>query len=262
MASYEQAKAKLFSHQRSTDVAIGSADDQVVMRHLARAPGRHVTFGADGADYRIEDGHLVSPHGVITPIGSLQRSLPHDLTNGLAASALVLEAGLAEREAVAAALSSFVGPPHRIEFVPAADGVAWFNDSKATTPHAASAAIDGFDSVVLIAGGQNKGLDLTPMAAMPGRIRTVVAIGEAGAQIAAVFAQAGITVTTATSMSDAVDVAGAAALPGDVVLLSPGCASFDWYPDGGYAERGDHFRTLVRERLGLAGSEDTCRPLT
>jgi UDP-N-acetylmuramoylalanine--D-glutamate ligase len=165
----------------------------------------------------------------------------------LAAAALVLETGLADSTAVHAALASFAGPPHRIELVAEAEGVAWFNDSKATTPHAAAAAIGGFDHVVLIAGGRNKGLDLAPMAAAPGRVRTVVAVGEASDDVAAAFTAVGVAVQRAASMPEAVDVAGAAALPGDVVLLSPGCASFDWYPEGGFEARGDHFRDLVRE---------------
>jgi UDP-N-acetylmuramoylalanine--D-glutamate ligase len=154
-------------------------------------------------------------------------------------------------ESVAVALSTFVGPAHRIELIAERDGIAWFNDSKATTPHAAAAAIGGFDHVVLIAGGRNKGLDLTPMAADPARIRAVVAIGEASDEIGKAFAAAGVPVVGATSMTEAVDVAGAAALPGDVVLLSPGCASFDWYPDGGFEARGDHFRELVQGYLQL-----------
>jgi UDP-N-acetylmuramoylalanine--D-glutamate ligase len=250
LASYAAAKARIFANQRGDDVAIGFVDDPEVMRRLAAAPGRHVTFARDGADYRVEGGILVSPRGEIAPVSSMRRSLPHDLTNGLAAAALVLESGLAGTNAVGAALASFVGPPHRIELVADADGVAWFNDSKATTPHAAAAAIDGFDRVVLIAGGRNKGLDLAPMAATPERIRTVVAIGEASGAVAATFAAAGVPVATASSMPEAVDVAGAAALPGDVVLLSPGCASFDWYPDGGFEARGDDFRRLVHDRVG------------
>ncbi len=243
VATYTAAKARIFANQRQSDVAIGFADDAVVMRHLATAPARHVTFGHRSADYRVEDGLLVTPHGVIAAVASMRRSLPHDVTNGLAAAALVLEAGLADVSAVATALASFVGPPHRIELVASDGDVAWYNDSKATTPHAAAAAINGFDHVVLIAGGRNKGLDLAPLAADPERIRAVVAIGEAAGDVADAFASAGTTVITASSMPEAVDVAGGAALPGDVVLLSPGCASFDWYT--GFEERGDDFRNTV-----------------
>jgi UDP-N-acetylmuramoylalanine--D-glutamate ligase len=253
LASYEGAKARIFSQQRPTDVAIGFAGDPVVMAHLRVAPGRRRTFGLEAADYRVEGSaaraQLVGPTGPLAPVSSLRRSLPHDLTNGLAAAALVLEAGLVTPAAVATALAGFTGPPHRIELVGDAGGVRWYDDSKATTPHAATAAIRAFDRVVLIAGGQNKGLDLSPMAAEPGRIRCVVAIGEAADDVVAAFAGA-VPVTTASSMPEAVDRAARAARRGDVVLLSPGCASFDWYPDGGYPARGDDFTRLVRERLG------------
>ena len=254
MDTYGDAKNQLFANQRPDDVAIGFARDAEVMRRLAAAPARHVTFGADDSDYRVAGDALVGPRGELAPVASLRRRLPHDLTNGLAAAALVLGAGLADQEAVAAGLAGFAGPAHRIELVGEADGVAWYNDSKATTPHAASVAIAGFEHVVLIAGGRNKGLDLSPMAdastvGNADRVRAVVAIGEAADIVADAFGGRDVPILRASSMPDAVDVAGAAARPGDVVLLSPGCASFDWYPDGGYEARGDHFRDLVRSRL-------------
>ena len=257
MATYEAAKARIFSQQRPTDVAIGYVSDPAVMAHLRAAPGRQRTFGFDGADYRVDGtgphAELVGPDGRLASVASLRRALPHDVTNGLAAAALVLETGLVEPAAVADALSGFEGPPHRIALVGDAGGVQWYDDSKATTPHASSAAIRGFDHVVLIAGGRNKGLDLSPMAAEPRRVRTVVAIGEAAGDVAAAFAGAA-PVTTASSMAEAVDRAGRAAQPGDVVLLSPGCASFDWYPDGGYPARGDDFTRHVREWLGQSAN--------
>ena len=254
MESYAAAKGRIFTQQRTGDVAIGYAADAEVQRRLSAAPARHVTFGgrAAQADYYIRDGQvaggeLVGPGGPIAPVAALRRALPHDLTNGLAAAALVIESGLADAEAAAEALSVFTGPPHRIELVDERDGVAWYNDSKATTPHAAAVAIRSFEHVVLIAGGRNKQLDLAPMAAEPQRVRAVVAIGDAADEVAATFGATGATVLRAPSMPAAVDVAGAAAGPGDVVLLSPGCASFDWYRN--YEERGDDFRAIVRARL-------------
>jgi UDP-N-acetylmuramoylalanine--D-glutamate ligase len=253
METYTAAKAHIFTQQRPDDVAIGFAADPIVMAQLAMAPARHVTFGTPDSDYRVAgsggDRLLVGPQGELGAVASLGRALPHDLTNGLAAAALVLETGLVGPEAVAAGLASFVGPPHRIELVGDAAGVRWYNDSKATTPHAASVAIRAFDHVVLIAGGLNKGLDLAPMAAHPERLRTVVAIGQAADVIAETFAGAA-PVVRADSMAEAVERAAGAARSGDVVLLSPGCASFDWYPDGGYPARGDDFRRLVQQRLG------------
>lgn len=248
VATYEAAKARLFAQQRGTDVAIGAVADATVMRHLATAPGNRRTFGWRDADYDVSPaGELRGPQGAFGAVDHLRRALPHDVTNGLCAAALVLESGLVGLDAVSAGLASFSGPPHRIELVGDADGVAWYNDSKATTPHAASTAIRAFDHVVLIAGGLNKGLDLSPMAAERHRIRAVVAIGRDAGDVEAVFA--GSPVISAGSMADAVQRAGEAARAGDVVLLSPGCASFDWYPDGGYAERGDDFRRLVQARL-------------
>ena len=122
----------------------------------------------------------------------------------------------------------------------------FYDDSKATNPHAAVAAVQSFDSVVSIAGGRNKGLDLVALADAAGRVRSVVAIGEAGPEVAAVFD--GLRpVQPAASMDEAVRLAAAAARPGDAVVLSPGCASFDWYSS--YAQRGDDFARAVRSLL-------------
>lgn len=249
LESYEAAKARVFALQSDRDVAIGFADDPVVMRHLADAPGRHRSFGLDHGDYHLAGTMLVGPQGPIADVSVMARSLPHDITNALAASALVLETGLGGSDAIAAALAGFSAQPHRLEEIGNAGDVTWYNDSKATTPHAAAAAIRAFDSLVLIAGGSRKGLDLSPMSMTGSFVRSVVAIGEAAPEIRAVFA--GTTdVVVADSMSHAVALAGDRAEPGDAVVLSPGCASFDWY--SGYPARGDDFRRLVRERLALS----------
>lgn len=247
MKTYEGAKARLWSHVRENDTAIGWVDDPIVMRHLARARCRRVTFGIDSADYRIVDDALVGPEGEIAPVDGLSRALPHDLTNALCASALVLESGLGDRRAIARALPDFRAPSHRIEFVGEADGIRWYDDSKATTPHAVLTALRGFDSVVLVAGGRNKGLDLGELAAEESRIRSVVAIGEAAPEIVRVFSGRR-PVVAAVDMRQAVVAARELASDGDVVLLSPGCTSYDWYD--GYARRGEDFSRRVRELIG------------
>lgn len=250
LASYEAAKARLWESQRPADVAIGNADDEVVARRLAGAPGRHVTFGAERGDYRVEADALVGPRGPIVDVAALARSLPHDCTNALAAAAGVLEPGLVDASAVASALARFQGPPHRIELVGEADGVRWYDDSKATTPHAALTAVRAFppgQPVVLIAGGRNKGLDLAPMAGAPERLAAVIAIGEAADEIAAAFAPSGVPLQRAGSVREAVRMAAARAPAGGVVLLSPGCASFDAYVN--YGARGDDFARAVREEV-------------
>lgn len=257
MDTYEAAKAKIFSQQRPGDVAIGFIGDPVVRSHLGRAPGRHVSFGGDDADYRVADGWLTGPAGPIVATAVMRRGLPHDITNALAACALVLETGLAGADAIASALSAFEAPEHRLEPVAEHDGVAWFNDSKATTPHAAATAVRAFDSLVLIAGGSRKGVDLAPMAAEARRVRAVVAIGEAAADIHAVFDPTTEVVDAAT-MADAVATAARLARNGDAVVLSPGCASFDWYRN--YTERGTVFKQLVRDHLAAAAAPSEEQP--
>jgi UDP-N-acetylmuramoylalanine--D-glutamate ligase len=242
MSSYELAKAQVFANQRSNDVAIGFVDDEVVMRRLEDAPGRHVTFGASGADYHVAGGSLRGPGGEIAAIEAMRRSLPHDITNALAASALVLETGLVNRSSVATALASFKGPPHRLEHVGTWNDVAWFNDSKATTPHAAAAAIRSFDHIVLIAGGYDKHVDLSPMAVDRDHVDAVIALGATAPAVVDAFA--GVArCDVVDDMAAAVALARAIARPGSTVLLSPGCASFDQYRS--FEHRGEHFSALA-----------------
>ena len=244
---YAEAKFRLWANQRPDDVAIANADDPAVLEFSRRAPSRVVTFGVDaGADYRIEDGRLRAPDGTtIAEVERLPRHLPHDLANALAASAAALEAG-ADVAAVRAVLERFEGLPHRVQLVAHAGGVHWYDDSKATTPASVVAGVSGFASAVLIAGGKNKGLDLGGLRELAPRLRGVVAIGEAGPLIAEAFAGA-VDVRVATSMDDAVEVAAELAEDGDAVVLSPGCASYDWYRN--YGARGDDFARAVRERI-------------
>jgi UDP-N-acetylmuramoylalanine--D-glutamate ligase len=246
MDSYEAAKARMWANRRATDVAIGFADDPVVVRNLRAAGGITRTFAATGADYQVVDGWLSGPGGRIAPVDEMTRRLPHDVTNALAAAALVLEAGLAQPQHVRDALATFRHPPHRIEPLGVVSGAEWFNDSKATSPHAALTAIRGFERIVLLAGGRNKGLDLASLATEIDRVKAVVGLGEAGPEVVAAFEGRRPT-AIAQSMAEAVDLAAALAEPGDVVLLSPACASFDWYPGGGYPARGDDFKQLVRQ---------------
>ena len=232
------------------DVAIGSVDDAVVMRHLRTAPARHITFGlGDGADYRVDDDRLVTDAGeVLADVAELPRRFPHDLTNSLAAAATAL-AGGATIEGCHDALVRFEGLPHRISLVGELDGVRWYDDSKATTPNATLTATKAFDSIVLIAGGQNKGLDLGVLVDAAPRVRAVVAIGDAAGEVETAFA--GVRpVVVAESMGAAVEAARGLAEAGDTVLLSPACASFDWYRS--YGERGDDFSAQVRTLIGAS----------
>ncbi len=253
MDAYAAAKAQVFANQTATDVAIGFAADPAVMDRVAAAPGVRRSFGAPGADYYSTGSALVGPAGEIAPLDALRRRLPHDITNALAAAALVLETGLADADAIAAGLGSFVGPAHRLELIDTIDGADWYNDSKATTPHAAVAAIRSFERIVLIAGGADKGVDLTSMAAESERIAGVLAIGTTAPTLVAAFIAAGVDpkrIIDAGTLERAVAIAAGWSRPGDTVLLSPGCASLDQFAN--FEVRGDRFRHLVTE---LARSE-------
>jgi UDP-N-acetylmuramoylalanine--D-glutamate ligase len=218
-AAYAAAKARVFAHQGPDDVLVVDADDPVADRLAATARSRVVRVGADGAS--------------------------HDVVNARAAAAAAAEVGAAP-DAVARVLAGFRGLPHRVQLVAELGGVRYYDDSKATNPHATISALRSFDRVVLIAGGRNKDLDLADLSASAGRLRAVVAIGESAGEIDAVFTRTGTDVTHASSMREAVRLAAAHACAGDVVLLSPACASFDWYES--YAARGDDFAREV-ERL-------------
>ena len=246
LESYARAKARIWARQQADDTAVVNADDATVQQWASTAPSRLVSFGLKAADFSVDDGVLRTSDGTeIVDVSALQRSLPHDVENALAASAAALAAG-ADLDGVRSALREWRGFPHRVALVGDAGGVQWYDDSKATNPHAALAALRGFGSVVLIAGGRNKGLDLSVLADAADRVRAVVAIGEAAPDVEKAFA--GVRpVTVAASMEDAVRAAAAYAQPGDAVLLSPGCASFDWY--GSYSERGDDFARAVGHLL-------------
>ncbi len=242
--AYETAKAALWRDLGLDSIAIANIDDPTVMRHLPIA--NTSTFGLEAGEWHISNGHLVGPLGAVVAVADLQRRQPHDLANAAAIAATASAAG-ATLEAIAATLIAFVGLEHRVQRVGEWDGVAWYNDSKATVPHATLAAVGGFESVVLIAGGRNKGLDLSGLRSAVPPVRAVVATGDAADEIVAAF-DGLVEVRRAASMADAVDAAAELALSGDAVVLSPSCTSYDWYAN--YGERGHDFMRLVNERHG------------
>jgi UDP-N-acetylmuramoylalanine--D-glutamate ligase len=171
----------------------------------------------------------------------------HNVENAMAAAAAALASGL-PRDAVAEGLRSFPGVPHRLERVRERDGVVYVNDSKATNVASALAGLRAFDGGVrLIAGGRPKGESFEPLAPVVAeRCAACYLIGEAAERMAAELAPAaesGVEISDDGTLERAVEAAAAAATPGEVVLLSPACASFDAFKD--FEERGNRFRELV-----------------
>jgi UDP-N-acetylmuramoylalanine--D-glutamate ligase len=234
--AYAAAKARIFENQGTGDVLVFNGHDPDVVQLVKGAGVRKVDFsGSSGIDYG-------SVHIPASAFPVEDETFVADLR---AAGIAALEAGAAGA-AVEKVIRDFRMGSHRRELVGTWDGVRWVNDSKATNPHAAVASAKSFASVVLIAGGRNKGLDLTPVANIE-TVRHLVLIGESARDLAAAAGQAPFSMVS--SMEEAVAIADEIAMPGDTVLLAPGCTSWDMYPS--YAARGIEFAELVRKRKEL-----------
>ncbi|HXF57228.1 MAG TPA: UDP-N-acetylmuramoyl-L-alanine--D-glutamate ligase [Actinomycetota bacterium] len=241
--AYAAAKARVFLRQRpeAGDVHVGNRDDPQAAGVSRRAPCEVRWFGWGAprpGEVGVVEGRVVAlVGGRELDLGrppAPSRSLALDAA---AAAAAALAFGLPP-EAVRRAVERFVPLPHRGTVVAEAGGVRFVDDSKATNPHAALAALEGRSDVVLVAGGLAKGVDLSPLAAAAPALRAVVAVGEAAPELERVF-EGLLPVRRAGSMEEAVEAAYALAAGRGVVLLAPACASQDMFAD--YAERGDRF---------------------
>ena len=248
-SAYQAAKARIFAHFGDQNLLEFDAGDPGAAHLAAAAPGRKAPVVGSGrlspGTFGMVRGGLVLPAGTI-PLGGTPIIDPAYRVNLAAAAVAASEMG-ADLEAVARVVGRFRHGNHRRKVVAELNGVTWVDDSKATNPHAAAAAVDSYSSVVLIAGGRNKGLDLAPLAARP-NLRALIAIGESGPEL--LREASGYPSALAGSMEQAVAMAGEHAVAGDTVLLSPGCASFDMFRS--YEERGVVFGRLVRERIRKA----------
>ncbi len=249
MDEYIQAKGRVY---HGANVGVVNRDDK---RALALAPEgiRRISFGLNkppseddyGIMLRAEEPWLACGSEALLAVSNLRILGRHNWANALAALALGDAAGL-PREDMLETLRGYSGLPHRSQWVTEVNGVAWLNDSKATNPGATLAALEGLDRpVVLIAGGQGKGADFSVLkAAVKARAKAVVLFGEDADEIAQNLNDV-VPVVRSTGMADAVAQSAGLAKPGDYVLLSPACASFDMFSD--YTERGRVFMELVRE---------------
>lgn len=233
MAEYARCKLRILENQRAGDTAVLNGDDELLRSSELPGEGRRVWIsqrdgGASGWEHTGLRGG-------------------HNLANALAAAAAARAAG-ADAEACDRALRGFRPPPHRMEVVAESGGVAYVNDSKATNPEAAQAALTAYDSGVrLILGGSLKGADFSALATAVahGPVASAYLIGAAAEPIEAALAAEGLAVERSGTLERAVRAAAAAARPGDTVLLSPACASFDQFRD--FEDRGERFRQIVDE---------------
>ena len=256
---YRRAKQSISCHQGVGDVLMVNRDCPQSRAFAAGSPARVLEFSVTGPvargvwveqgvfHARLDDGPVV----VLGPVAGLRLRGRHNHANAAAAALAALVAGGAATQVIAG-LHRFTGLPHRLEWVTERAGVVYVNDSLATTPDAAAAALEAFDEPVLwIAGGSSKGADFTDLAAVVARrgVRAAVLLGQEAGRLAAALRQhpgfGGEVITGCASLAAAVAAARSRARPGDVVLLSPACASFGMFTS--YRERGDEFRRLAHQ---------------
>jgi UDP-N-acetylmuramoylalanine--D-glutamate ligase len=254
MEAYRAAKLRIFQHQTEADLRLTPANDP---QFEAQAPGqgRPARFGWDCPEgpgaWCDEHGTLwlKDAYGEHPLLNRNQLTIPgdHNVENALAAAVLAGHGG-ADLDSIRAGLRSYPGLAHRLAFCGERGGVKVYNDSKGTNVDATLTAIKALPGpLVVLLGGQDKGSSYAPLRpALDGKLRRLIFLGEAIPQLERDLGD--LPHTTIQPFDSAVDLALAAALPGDQVLLSPACASFDQFRD--FEARGDHFEALVKEWVG------------
>ena len=248
IAEYGEAKARIFLNQQPGDYLVLNFDDPLVKAFAGRAKATVVPFSRllrfnPGAC--VLHDHLMFNGKRICRVADIKIQGLHNLENALAAAAVSLCAG-ADPESVAAVLREFPGLEHRLEFVREKDGVLYINDSKGTNVGAVMKSVEGFTQpVILIAGGLDKGSDFSPLFDLfKKKVKRLILIGKASDKMTKVLGKAVETVTVG-ALQDAVRLASSLASRGDVVLLSPACASFDMFKD--FEDRGRQFKDAVNK---------------
>lgn len=254
---YARAKERIFAKQGAEDFAVVNEDDEVARRASTRA--RRVPFSRRGP---VEGGAWVEGPALVSAARGRRRevidldalALPgaHNVENALATIGAADSLGTPE-EAIREGLARFRGLPHRMELVAETRGIRWVNDSKGTNVDATKKSLEGFapGTVILILGGRDKHGDFASLGPLAARAaRRVLTIGEAAETVERALGGQ-VELERSVTMAAAVARAAELARPGDTVLLSPACASFDQYRN--FEERGAHFATLVRETAGMEG---------
>jgi UDP-N-acetylmuramoylalanine--D-glutamate ligase len=261
LETYVAAKARVFAQQDEADWAVVNADDPVVLREARRARARLLRLRVtgdplpegDGAFFRGGDAWMRRDGCEERLFARVDVRVPGShLAGDLLAAAATARLLGASLDDVARGVAAFAGVEHVLEHVETIDGVAWYNDSKATNVAAAARSIEAFDGrVLVILGGRYKGGDFAVLAPrLRARGSRVLAIGEARERVGAALGGT-VPVDACDSLRAAVERARALAEPGDTVLLAPACSSFDMFAD--YAERGRAFKDEVGRLTGGSG---------
>lgn len=251
---YIDAKCRIFARQGEGDVVIYNRDDDISRRVVEQRAGtglRRLPFSVSTsltAGAWVQDGSLTTRIDdnatTIVPVEEISIPGTHNLYNAMAATLAAQVMGI-RPASLRATLKNFGGVEHRLEFVRTVNGVTYINDSKATNVDAVWYALQSYTApLVVLLGGRDKGNDYTRLVDLVRKhVKAIVAIGESAGTVRTAFSGV-VPVTVATTMDDAVRCAADGAARGDIVLLSPACASFDWFEN--YEHRGRVFKELVR----------------
>lgn len=252
MERYSASKARIFMNQTADDVLIYDIDDEWTAKTVRQAKSRTIGFSVQK---RLVEGAFVDEGELVTVLeGKRTQMIPtnevsirglHNLYNAMAATLAAQLLGVSAAS-IRATLKNFKGVEHRLEYVREFEGVKYFNDSKATNVDSVRYALQAFsEPIVILLGGRDKGNDYSMLRELVKKnVRAIVAIGESAEKVEKAFSDIKQT-ARATSMREAVATARQLAQPGDVVLLSPACASFDWFEN--YEHRGRVFKELVNQ---------------
>ncbi len=253
--AYKRSKLRIFENQGDGDSAVLNIDDEAVRASMGMVPEAVTRFEVS-LDDEVSRGGFVKDDRLVLRYDNQEEmlmhrqevSIPgrHNTYNTLAAAvaARIMEV---RSDVIRESMATFQGVPHRLELVRSVDGVKYYNDSKATNVNAAWYALESFsERIILIAGGRDKGNDYEPLKGLVKRkVRSIIAIGEGAEKILNDLGPEVQTAVGAESIREAVEMARMMAEPGDVVLLSPACASFDQFEN--YEDRGNTFKRLVGE---------------
>ncbi len=250
---YVASKCRIFGNQQKGDTVIYNWDDDVTRLNVERHLGREVKALPFSVNAAPKEGAFVAHDRLKVRIGREESDLidineltikgQHNLYNAMAASLATTVMGI-PTASLRATLRNFKGVEHRLEFVREVNGVSYINDSKATNVDSVWYALQSFQSpLILLLGGRDKGNDYSRLDGLIRKhVKAIVAIGESADKVVGAFKQV-VPVEKASSMDEAVLVASNLAVRGDVVLLSPACASFDWFEN--YEHRGRVFKDIV-----------------
>jgi UDP-N-acetylmuramoylalanine--D-glutamate ligase len=248
--AYAAAKANIFRNQTAHDYAVVNADDPLVMDIVSSVRAQKVLFSVTkplGEGAYVQDGTVYWNGESVIQIADIVLPGQHNLENILAAVAAAKLAG-ASNEAIRRVLTTFTGVKHRLQYVAEVDGRRFYNDSKATNILATQKALAAFadEPVILLAGGLDRGNEFDALLPYLQQVKAMVLFGQTAAKIGRVAREAGIeTVEYVDNVEKAVPVAFRLSEPGDVILLSPACASWDQYKT--FEERGDIFINAVHK---------------